>query len=332
MIIERLQGRDIVSLKVGGEVAGVEVRSVDDLIKALAYAKENDKKAYPLGQGTNSYFDTNPQGVLIMRMLLKGSSVKFTDQSVYIAVASGEDWDDFVAYTVSQNWWGIENLSFIPGSVGASVVGNIGAYGAEVKNCVESVLVYDRVEEKTLVLSNEECEFDYRFSRFKREKNRFVVLEVTFKLSKTPHPILTYSPLAETLDSKASIVTIRNLVIDTRKHKLPDWKKIPNAGSFFKNPTVTHERGLQLRSDYPRIPLYPYKGGFKVSAAWMIDNMTKLKGAMVGNVGTWQNQPLVIITNGNATSEELTSFAAYMAKCIRDAVGIELEPEVEHLT
>lgn len=340
MEIRKISLKEYSSLRIGGEGDLVVITSEEELVEVLKYARTEDLRIHILGEGTNSYFANNLSKFLFITLEMKGvdiSESQTVKQSesltsnglLYITACAGEKWDDIVSYSVEKELWGIENLSLIPGTVGASPIQNIGAYGVELKDVLESVRVYDTKVESFIELSNNDCKFGYRDSVFKQEIGRYIVTAITLKLSTQTRPVLTYKPL-DILVGKESLTLqeVRELVITTRQTKLPNWKECPNAGSFFKNPVVTSTQGEALRTIYPDIPLHETASGYKIPAAWLIEHIAQMKGVQIGNIGTWPNQPLVIVNYGEATHEELFSFSKKIIESIQEKVGVTLEREV----
>ncbi len=248
---------------------------------------------------------------------------------VYLTAAAGENWDDVVKYAIAHGLWGIENLSYIPGTVGAAPVQNIGAYGMELRDTLTSLRAYDIQEGKFVEMTNEECHFAYRDSIFKHEKGRFVIISITLSLTQEKHSVLTYKPLdVLSIRDDVTLDEIRDVVIHTRTLKLPDYNLYPNTGSFFKNPIVSKEIGEALKASYPEIPLIAHNDAYKIPAAWLLEYIAMMKGVRVGDVGTWPVQPLVIVNYGEATAAELNSFVAASIEKIKNEVGILLEKEV----
>lgn len=247
--------------------------------------------------------------------------------------------DDIVSQCCATGRYGMENLSGIPSSVGASVVQNVGAYGSEVKDVVDTVHCYDLVGRRFKHLSADECQFGYRDSLFKQEKGRYIVTSVTYRLRKNAESVLTYEPLRKYLDDEEnpSPMVIREAVLDIRNSKLPAIEEYGSAGSFFKNPVVTcqeYERLMKCHTEItgqeePNIPHYITDEGVKIPAAWLIDQCG-FKGYRVGNVGVWDKQPLVIINaTGHATGVEVMALADKITRTVEDRYGIILQPEVE---
>ena len=252
------------------------------------------------------------------------------DESVEVRVGGGVLWDFFVQWCVSRGWYGAENLSLIPGEVGAAAVQNIGAYGAEVKDIIERVETLDTETLSERVFSREECGYGYRRSFFKSEEGRrYFVLSVVFRLGLKPQYNLGYGPLKEIPESELSLAAVRGKVIATREGKLPDPEKIGSAGSFFMNPVVPAEKAAALKADYPDMPQYSAPGGMvKLSAGWMIDRCG-LKGYRKGNAGVYEKQALVLVNLGGATSDEITELAKEVIKKVESTFGVTLSPEVQ---
>ncbi len=329
MEIHRTHMKQYSSLKIGGEGDIVFAQSISELVNACNSAFTSDKVPYILGEGTNTYFGNTLDSYLFIKNEIKGISFEEKGDDVFITASSGERWDDIVAFSVAKNLWGIENLSAIPGTVGAAPVQNIGAYGTELKDVLVSLSAYDIQSSNTVEIPNEACVFGYRDSLFKKEKNRYCIISITLKLSKFPKPVLNYKPL-DTLLDKENITPrdVRNLVIATRQIKLPDYKEFPNVGSFFKNPIVSKIKGEELRATYSEIPLIIGPSGYKIPAAWLIEHVACMKGVRNGDIGTWPNQPLVIVNYGIATSENLEVFVSEIIDKIRITTGITIEKEV----
>lgn len=334
MEIQKVSMKEYSSLRIGGEGNLVVVKSEEELVETVNYAEVGGSRIHILGSGTNTYFGEDLKNILFIKIELKGIVCNFLPPTTYhLQAYSGELWDDIVKFSVEKDLWGIENLSLIPGTVGAAPVQNIGAYGVELKDILTSVRAYDMKTGLFVELSNSECEFGYRDSLFKREKGRYIITSITLELSKDARPVLTYKPL-DVLIGKENITVqeVRDSVIATRKAKLPDWKEYPNAGSFFKNPIVTSKQGIALLAQYPNIPLITHPNGYKIPAAWLIEHITHMKGVRVGDLGIWPNQPLVVVNYGNATYEDMELFSQEIIEKIKKETGIILEKEVNRVT
>lgn len=321
------------------------VTSEKELEEVILCAAAEGRRIHILGSGTNTYFGEDLGNLLVLKMEMKGiecekkkeNSKQKTEENsdslqstVYSLTSSaGESWDDIVKYAVTEGLWGIENLSYIPGTVGAAPVQNIGAYGMELKDSLVFVRAYDLEQKSFVELTKEQCQFGYRDSLFKKEKGRYVITQVTLELSKEKDPVLTYKPLdVLTSNKNVTLQEIRDVVIRTRTLKLPDYNFYPNAGSFFKNPIVSSMEAEVLRAKYPEIPLIPHQEGFKIPAAWLIEHVADMKGVRIGDVGTWPNQPLVAVNYKEADADDLDFLRNKIQQKVRDSTGIILEQEV----
>ena len=311
----------------------IEFDQKDDLNTIFAPGKA-PQKWFALGGGNNILFTQRFEGTLI-KPTGKSISIKAQiDDSVIVEAAAGVEWDDLVAWSVEQGLWGMENLSLIPGSVGAAPVQNIGAYGAEAKDVIERVHYFDTEECKHHTLGNAECHFAYRDSIFKRElKGKVIITSVEFRLSKYPNPNLAYGDLSKEVEARggSSLSNIREAVCAIRRSKLPDTAVLGNAGSFFKNPIVNKTVGEELKGQYENMPIYPLSDAkCKLAAGWLIDN-AGLKGYRRGNVGVHDRQALVLINLGGATGAEVIDLAREVQHAVKEKFGIEIEPEVNIL-
>lgn len=305
-----------------------DVHDIRDFIGSDLYAIQ---PKMILGGGSNMLFTRDFNGCMI-RPLVKGIEVLSEDAgSVIVRAGAGENWDDFVGYCVESGWSGIENLSFIPGTVGASPVQNIGAYGMEVKDSVITVETVDLESGKTKNYSNKQCRFSYRNSIFKSElQNRVLITHVTFHLRKNNRFTTTYHDLNKELDQypETNLKNIRSAVITIRKKKLPDPEVLANAGSFFRNPVVSNTKLDSLKLFYPRIPHFmDDDGNIKLSAAWLIEHCG-WKGRRIKKAGTYKKQPLVIVNYGGATGNEILNLARKIQQSVMNHFAIRLEPEV----
>ena len=310
----------------------VEIKDEEDLESFAENSLLGKNKRLILGGGSNILFVSDFRGIVIHPTILGIEKIDEDESSVLVRVGSGVVWDDFVKYAIENNWGGIENLSIIPGNVGASPVQNIGAYGVEVRDIIEKVEGFQLNKFEFLDYSNTACRFGYRTSIFKQDlKNNFLVTRVTYRLSKPPHKLKTHYGMVEDnlrKHKERSISTIRQVVTEIRNSKLPDTKRIGNAGSFFKNPVVNDDLAARLKERYPDIPAYPAESeGTKLSAAWLIDK-AKCKGIRRGNSGTFEKQPLVIVNLGNATGKDIIGLANYIQEAVESKFGVQLEPEV----
>ena len=309
----------------------VEPTSAKALLFAIEHARQKEWKYYITGEGSNLLFTDNYKG-LIIHPLIKGVSVVDESASeILVKAGAGENWDQFVAYCVEHNWYGAENLSLIPGSVGAAPVQNIGAYGVEAKDIITYVEVVNTRNMQQEVLSNAACEFGYRDSFFKHgDPGRYIVTAVLFTLKKNAGLMLEYGNVKEVFMQceTQDLTNLRETIIGIRSSKLPDPAETGNAGSFFKNPVVTSGTFEALKSHYKKIPNYPAGAGrVKVPAAWLIET-AGWKGVREGDVGTWPQQPLVIVNYGNATGRQIFDFSEKISTSVLEKFGIRLEREV----
>jgi UDP-N-acetylmuramate dehydrogenase len=257
------------------------------------------------------------------------------DEEVVVRVGAGEVWDDFVAYTVAQGWYGAENLSWIPGEVGASAVQNIGAYGVEAKDLIVNVETIEVATGEERIFSNAECAYAYRESIFKLSlKGQYIVTHVSYRLKKTPSYHLDYGNVRAEL-SKANfdltLANVRQVIIDIRQAKLPDPNVQGNAGSFFMNPIVPRAHFEALLKDYPQIPHYEVDTDrVKIPAAWMIDQCG-WKGKRLGNAGVHDKQALVLVNCGGATGAEVVRLSEEIQQSVFKMFGIQIYPEVNFI-
>jgi UDP-N-acetylmuramate dehydrogenase len=328
--IRTVEAKELSSLNVGGIVAHMSVSTDEELLYALSYAESNGKKVHIHGEGTNTFFGDKLDNLLIISIAYKGITVEDHLSLVRVKCGGGEVWDDVVKYAVEREWWGIENLSLIPGTAGAAPVQNIGAYGAELSSVCESVRVYDTVEKKFSTFCKSACQFGYRDSIFKRSNGRYIITEILLILSKLPKPNVTYRPL-DTLKEKenVSIQDIRDLVVATRNSKLPDYHTYPNCGSFFKNPTINENTFIHLQAKYPNVVYFKDSDGYKIPAGWLIEYVATMKGERVGDVGIWKDQALVVVNYKDATADEILTFTNDIIYKVEHETGITLEREVQ---
>ena len=326
----------ISSLKAGGKGEIVQVHNEEEMKAVCLYANDLHKKMRVIGGGTNTYFGED-LGTYVF-VSVQNESIHYEesdDENVYVSVGASVIWDSFACEVAKKGLWGIENLSFIPGLVGATPVQNIGAYGVEVGDYIHEVLVYDREEMKMKTLTQKECLFSYRDSLFKQNAKKYIVYAVTFLLSKKRNTTLQYAPLNALNKEVVSLEEIRNEVIRIRKEKLPDYKEHYNAGSFFKNPVVSKEEGDRLRIIYETIPFFETgkenDRHYKVPAAWLIEHVAQMKGVTIGNMSTWKHQPLVLVSNGKAKAKEIDDFAESIEHIVFEKTGIALKREVEEV-
>ena len=298
---------------------------LNDLSKRI-----RDKRFVILGSGSNILFSDDYDGVVVVNKLKGIKKVGEENNHILISVAAGEIWHDLVVSLHHQKIYGLENLALIPGTVGASPVQNIGAYGVEVASFVDSVNVYDIFLEKFIEIANLECGFSYRYSFFKNLswQKKYIITSVKLKLPKIFNPVLSYEGLCEPNLPKTS-KELLNRVISLRQKKLPDPKRLPNAGSFFKNPFISRSKLTNLTYNYPEIPYFDIdKECVKISAAWLIQR-AGFKGIRNHNgAGVYENHSLILVNYGNAYGQDIFNLASEIIISIEQMFGITLEPEV----
>jgi len=286
-----------------------------------------------LGGGSNILFTKDFDGLIIKNELKGIQLINENDTEIYLKVASGEVWHEFVLFCIENNYCGIENLSLIPGSVGASPMQNIGAYGVEVKDFITEVEAMHLKSLKITYFSTNDCEFDYRSSIFKtKEKGNYFITSVTFRLNKQPNINTSYGAIQSELEAKGisnpTIKDVSDAVIRIRESKLPNPKEIGNAGSFFKNPSVSNEKAEALKNEFPAIPNYPQNNGTtKIAAGWLIEQCG-FKGKTFGNYGVHKNQALVLVNYGGAQGKDIYALSETIIDAVQQKFGILLEREV----
>jgi len=312
----------------------VEYESEEDLKKLLRDEFFFCQRFWHIGQGSNLLFLGDYDGIIVHSALQGIEIINEDEHSVWLKVGAGNDWDALVAYCVENGWGGLENLSLIPGEVGASAVQNIGAYGAEVSERIEEVHAYSLKTGDKLIFSNAECKYSYRNSFFKNPENKglYYVVHVVFKLSKQPEFRLDYGNISERLTGMSiSLKTVREAVIAIRESKLPNPKIVGNAGSFFMNPYISMKHFQQLKKQYPTIPHYPVnEDTVKIPAAWLIEQCG-MKGKTVGGAAVHEKQALVIINQNKATGLDIASLAEEVSQAVKEKFDVELQPEVNYI-
>ena len=316
----------------------IEYDSVADLVDI-----EFEELARPvlhIGGGSNLLFTDDFKGTVLHSKI---DFIEILDGGL-VSVGAGVVFDDFCAWAAKEGFWGVENLSHIPGEVGASAVQNIGAYGVEVKDVIHKVYCYDTQEEEFVSFSVEECGYGYRDSIFKKPeiKGRYIVTHVVFALSREPRPVLDYGHLKEAVEALQQEITpalIRKVIIKIRKEKLPEPSVMGSAGSFFKNPVISLEHFQRIEAAAKaehgpdcKVPHYDLPEGLvKVPAAWMIEQCG-WKGRRSGGAAVWEKQPLVIVNyTGEAYPEEIIGLERRITASVKDKFGVELHPEVDHI-
>lgn len=311
----------------------VEVNSIEEIKEALSLTEEKKLPLLIINGGSNMLLTQDWKG-LVLKINLKGIEVVREDEDfVWVKVQGGENWHEFVQFTLRNDYGGLENLSLIPGNAGTAPMQNIGAYGVEIKDTMTELTALEIVSKKPRVFTNADCHFGYRESIFKNEcKNQFVLLDVTFKLSKRNHVLHTeYGAIRLELEKRGienpTIQDVSEAVIAIRQSKLPDPKEMGNSGSFFKNPVIPKFQFEELEKRYPNISGYASGDGVKVAAGWLIEN-AGWKGKRIGNAGVHEKQALVLVNYGRATGKEIFDLSERIIEDIYAKYGIQLEREV----
>lgn len=310
-----------------------EIQSVEEFTGLITDARFKNERKLILGGGSNVLFTGNYDGLVIRNAIRGIETLKEDETNVWLKVSAGEPWHPFVLYCVEHNLAGIENLSLIPGLVGAAPMQNIGAYGVEIKDCCEAVEAVNIFTGEKQAFTNAACEFGYRESVFKhRLKDQFLITAVTFKLNRHFTPKIGYGDIRHTLEEmrlhEITIKAVSDAVIKIRSSKLPDPKMIGNAGSFFKNPLVSKKQFNTLVARNPLMPNYPQAGGeVKIPAGWLIEQCG-WKGKVVGHTGAHKSQALVLVNYGGATGDEVYQLAQAIQQSVREKFGIDIIPEV----
>jgi UDP-N-acetylmuramate dehydrogenase len=310
----------------------VAIHSQEELQQILS--KNSDKKLFILGGGSNMLL-TKDIDALVIHIAIKGKKIINEDDNfVWIECNAGENWHQFVLWTINQDFGGLENMSLIPGNVGTTPVQNIGAYGAEIKDTFVSCNAMNINTQELKTFTKEECKFGYRESIFKQEaKDKFIITSVIFKLTKHKHNInIGYGDiqalLAKNNIENPTIKDVSNAVIAIRESKLPNPKELGNSGSFFKNPVISKEHFLRVQQQFPDIKYFDVSPTqVKVPAGWLIEH-SGLKGYRKDDAGVHKNQALVLVNYGNATGKEILELSKYVQKTILDKYNIAIETEV----
>ncbi|MFT4094247.1 MAG: UDP-N-acetylmuramate dehydrogenase [Niabella sp.] len=312
------------------------IYSIESLQECLQLAKDKSIPATILGGGSNILFTKNVKGLVIQNSLTGIEKLQEDEDYVYLKAGGGEVWHRFVLYCLEHNYAGVENLVLIPGLVGASPMQNIGAYGVEIKEVFYELTAVHRHDLTVHTFSNGDCAFGYRESIFKnRYKDQLVITDVTYRLHKKPQFKIEYGAVKQELEKQGvqalSIRAVADAVMAIRSSKLPNPKKIGNAGSFFKNPSVSKEQFEQLKAAFPTMIAYENPDGtVKLAAGWLIEQCG-LKGYRQGDAGVHEKQALVLVNYGNATGPDILKVCALVQRTVSEKFNIELSPEVNIL-
>ena len=341
-ILENVSLKELTTFKVGGRARYFCVaKTLENVAEAAAFASKQKRPLFVLGGGSNILVAGVGFPGLVMKMDILGVEfIEKTGGQVEVIAGAGENWDDLVRLTVEKNLHGLENLSLIPGTVGAVPIQNIGAYDAEVASAISFVEIFDQQDSKIKILSKKACQFSYRDSVFKKPSGKnFIITRVGFLLKKTEKKIsfnTDYPDVREWLKrEKISAPTVgdaRRAIVEIRTKKLPNLAKVGTAGSFFKNPIITNVQFKKFKVLFPDLPgMVVGKNKVKIFLAWVLDKMCGLKGFSIGEVGLYKNQPLVMVNYGGATSEEIKLFAEKIATIVKEKTGLVIEREVEYV-
>lgn len=326
------------TLKVGGVASYfASVHTLEELQAAVAWARTRKQSVTVLGAGSNVLVSDEGIDGLVLQIALRGRTyAEPVAGTVRATFAAGEQLDSVIAETVERCLWGLENLSHIPGTIGATPIQNVGAYGVEVSDLIDTIDVFDTQTGTIEQWSAQQCAFGYRDSRFKHEpRGRYIVTAVTFRLSVEPRPVLMYGDL-RTLASDTELpaqADIRATVCRIRSTKFPDWHTVGTAGSFFKNPIVSTHEAERLRREFPGIPLYEVDDRrVKVALGWVLDQVCGLRGHYRGSVGCYEGQALVLVHQGGVCASDVIAFAEYVTTLVYERTGLEIEWEVTRLS
>jgi UDP-N-acetylmuramate dehydrogenase len=309
-----------------------EINREQDIEELFADPRWSDCRQLILGGGSNILFRNDFNG-LIIHMNIPGIEAEARNEDIFVTAGAGVVWNDLVNYCVDHGYAGIENLSLIPGSAGAAPVQNIGAYGVELQDVFHSCRAFEIATRTFRSFNKEECRFSYRDSIFKSEyRGHYIICSITLKLSRVFNPDLSYGAIRQELESRnikdPGIKDISAVVSHIRISKLPDPATIGNAGSFFKNPIIPVDKFVQLQSDFPDIVHFPAGEGLvKLAAGWLIEQCG-WKGKVIGRTGTWKNQALVVVNNGQATGNEIFMFSCQIIQSVKARFDVTLEREV----
>lgn len=307
----------------------VEYYTVDELRKVLG--EYSGQPMLPVGQGSNLLFTRDYDGIVLVSRMARARALGETKEDVLIEADGGLVLDELIAQLCDMNLCGLENLSGIPGTVGASAVQNVGAYGVEAKDVIQSVRAIEIATGEERVFTPEECRFAYRDSVFKNElRGQYIIIAVTYRLTHGGPFSLDYGNLASAIKGEPTVQKIREAVLAIRAEKLPDVHRLGSAGSFFKNPVVTPAKFEELHKRYPHMPYFPQEEGVKIPAAWLIDKLG-WKGKKQGGAQVYEKQPLVLVNTGTAVPEDVMRLAAAITESVKEQFDIEIYPEVNYI-
>lgn len=333
-IRENIPLKSYTTFKIGGPARYfANVTTEDELREAVLFAKEKNLIFFVLGGGSNVLISDEGINGIVAKISIKGIDFdNLGDGKVRLVVGAGENWDEIVKVSAGGSLFGIENLSGIPGLAGAAPVQNIGAYGAEISEVIESVNVFNIETKITTKFYKKDCRFGYRTSIFKENPGRFVITKITLLLNKNGRANTSYkdfvSYFGNTEEDKIFPKDVREAVLQIRSGKFPDLKNIGTAGSFFKNPVVDNEKAKELIDKFEDLQVFPSDGMSKISAAYLIDKVGGWKSFRKNDAGVWDKQALVLVNHGNASASEINFLAEKVSEDIKNKTGVVLEREV----
>jgi UDP-N-acetylmuramate dehydrogenase len=314
------------------------IKNENDLVEAAFFIRNKKIPFFVLGGGSNILLPDDGYKGMILKIEILGRDLQSVSKGVLkLGAGAGENWDDLVAFAVKNNLAGLETLSGIPGTVGASPVQNIGAYGSEAKDTIFSVETFDMEKMTRKTWSAVDCNFGYRNSVFKlKENKKYVVTKVYYNLCQNGTPNIEYKDVKKYFDDRLnrhpSILQVREAVLEIRKGKIPNPQEVGNAGSFFKNPIIGGLKYNELKKTFPELPHYPLSDGqVKIPLAYVLDKICHIKGLKYGKVGLYDGQPLVLVNLGGATAQEIKRFAQTIVETVKNSTGLDVECEVEEI-
>jgi len=336
-IRENVSLSELTTFRTGGPARFlITLSSASELPDAREFAKRHELPIIPIGEGSNMLADDRGVKAVFVRLLSNAVAVEDTSDSVTLWVDAGHSWDALALRAADEGWWGIENLTAIPGTAGAAVVQNIGAYGAVIGDSIVSVDAYDLFSGEQKKFSRADIGFGYRTSVFKKELDRYFIHRVIFTLAKGATPRITYRDLAAHFahsKEEPTLKAIRSAVAHIRAKKFPPLAEYGTAGSFFLNPVLPEAEARRIKEKFPTMPLFPLpEGGTKVPLAWILDHALFLKGKREGSAFLWPAQALVIATEQDASSDSVLALAHAVQEEVKNKTGIEISPEVRILS
>ncbi len=331
-IFENIPLSTLTTFKTGGSARFLlTLKDSREIPEALTFATTSQLPLIPIGSGSNMLAPDGGVNAVFVHLATNEIKSHSDGEKITITADAGVLWDSLVEHAVENGWWGLENLSAIPGTVGAAVVQNIGAYGAALSDTLDAVSVFDTKDGTLKTFTNDACRFGYRSSIFKEERDRYLIINVTFRLGTAPQPNITYRDLKNYFvdETKPPLQAIREAVVAIRGKKFPPLNLFGTAGSFFLNPIVSLAECAHITEKFPGMPLFPLpEGGVKLPLAWIFDHVLSLKGAREGKAFLWEQQPLVLTAELSASSDEVMRLASRVASAVFENTGITITPEV----